>query len=194
MTNFPSDGILETVARIALFFTLLFSYPVLFHPTRSVINELCVYTYEICRHRSESLCIQSSDSDEETLLTPSNSMFKKKERNMMYRKEIVSSTIMCSLGHTVTTSTMFNSLSLSLSVSLSVCFSLSVCLSLSVSVCLCLSLSLPPSLPLSLSLSLSLPPSLHRNQLILSGYVKVGYYFQSLSYQLLSFQMYIHVY
>lgn len=47
MLNYPRDDILITTARIALFFTLLFSYPVLLHPTRAAINRLLLYVYQL---------------------------------------------------------------------------------------------------------------------------------------------------
>ena len=67
----------------------LFSYPVLFHPTRAVVNEIFVYVYELVKHRDESFCIQSSDGEEESLLSTSDSMFSRLERNLMYRREVV---------------------------------------------------------------------------------------------------------
>ena len=36
-----------TTARVAIFFTLLCSYPVLLHPTRAAINRLVIYTFDI---------------------------------------------------------------------------------------------------------------------------------------------------
>lgn len=45
-----------TTARVALFFTLLCSYPVLLHPTRGAINRLVVYSYHLltgCGGRGE---------------------------------------------------------------------------------------------------------------------------------------------
>ena len=89
MTNFPSDGILVTVARLSLFFTLLFSFPVLFHPTRGVVNEMVLYLYELIKRRDEVLYIQSSDAEEESLLSSSNSMFSRKEREFLYRRDVV---------------------------------------------------------------------------------------------------------
>ena len=47
MLNYSRDDILITTARVALFFTLLFSYPVLLHPTRAAINRLLVYMYNL---------------------------------------------------------------------------------------------------------------------------------------------------
>ena len=47
MLNYPRSDILITTARVALFFTLLFSYPVLLHPTRAAINRLLVYLYNL---------------------------------------------------------------------------------------------------------------------------------------------------
>lgn len=43
-----------TAARVALFFTLLFSYPVLLHPTRSAINRLSFFLLEIWNRRKAS--------------------------------------------------------------------------------------------------------------------------------------------
>ena len=93
MTNFPSDGIFVTVARLSLFFTLLFSYPVLFHPTRGVVNEIILYVYELFKRRGEGLYIQSSDAEEESLLSSSNSMFRRKEREFLYRRDVVKLTL-----------------------------------------------------------------------------------------------------
>lgn len=90
MTNFPSNGVLETTARSALFLTLLFSYPVLFHPTRAVINEIVHYVHQLFKQRDNTYCtIQTSDSEDDTLLGTSNNMFSTKERNMLYRREVV---------------------------------------------------------------------------------------------------------
>ena len=47
MLNYPRTDVLMTTARIALFFTLLCSYPVLLHPTRAAINRLIIYGYQI---------------------------------------------------------------------------------------------------------------------------------------------------
>ena len=47
MLNYPRTDVLMTTARIALFFTLLFSYPVLLHPTRAAINRLVLYCYAL---------------------------------------------------------------------------------------------------------------------------------------------------
>ena len=47
MLNYPRTDVLMTTARIALFFTLLCSYPVLLHPTRAAINRLVIYGYQI---------------------------------------------------------------------------------------------------------------------------------------------------
>jgi amino acid permease len=55
MLNYPRTDVLMTTARVALFFTLLCSYPVLLHPTRGAINRLIVYSYQLltggCRRR-----------------------------------------------------------------------------------------------------------------------------------------------
>ena len=51
MTNYPSSDHLVTAARVALFFTLLFSYPVLLHPTRSAINRLGFFLLETWQRR-----------------------------------------------------------------------------------------------------------------------------------------------
>lgn len=83
MLNYPRDDILVTTARIALFFTLLFSYPVLLHPTRAAINRLLLYVYSLTvatweRRRSASRGNgvkslqerESSDSEEEGEKSP----------------------------------------------------------------------------------------------------------------------------
>ena len=88
MTNYPSKEILVTTARIALFLTLLFSYPVLFHPTRAVLNELCAYFYELCSKGTDVLGIQNPDTDEGLLLN-SNLYWRQREKDLMYRKEVV---------------------------------------------------------------------------------------------------------
>ena len=55
MLNYPRTDVLMTTARVALFFTLLCSYPVLLHPTRGAINRLVIYSYQLltggCRRR-----------------------------------------------------------------------------------------------------------------------------------------------
>ena len=38
MLNYPKNDVLVTTARAALFLMLLFSYPVLLHPTRGALN------------------------------------------------------------------------------------------------------------------------------------------------------------
>ena len=55
MLNYPRTDVLMTTARVALFFTLLCSYPVLLHPTRGAINRLVIYSYQLltgsCRRK-----------------------------------------------------------------------------------------------------------------------------------------------
>lgn len=63
MLNYPRDDILITTARIALFFTLLFSYPVLLHPTRAAINRLLLYVYHLTVVRLEKKRSGSRDSE-----------------------------------------------------------------------------------------------------------------------------------
>lgn len=71
MLNYSRDDILMTTARIAIFFTLLFSYPVLLHPTRSAINRLLLYVYQLvkgCMERrgkgGESEVVNTGDDGE----------------------------------------------------------------------------------------------------------------------------------
>ena len=95
MTNYPSDSILVTSARIALFLTLLFSYPVLFHPTRATINELYGYLYVLLCEHGDRIMIQRGDSEStesEVLLNsnPKPLRWRSREREMMYRTEPVS--------------------------------------------------------------------------------------------------------
>ena len=51
MVGYSRNDILVTTARVALFFTLLFSYPVLFHPTRAAINRLLAFMYSLLVER-----------------------------------------------------------------------------------------------------------------------------------------------
>lgn len=60
MTNYPSNNYLVTAARVALFFTLLFSYPVLLHPTRSAVNRLCFYLVELWESKRAGLQVSGS--------------------------------------------------------------------------------------------------------------------------------------
>jgi amino acid permease len=85
MTNYPNDDPLVTAARILLFFTLLFSYPVLFHPTRAAINRLCNYCMELFQRRKGSTGVQESSVADETdmLLSSGNvPVYKWKIRRM----------------------------------------------------------------------------------------------------------------
>lgn len=63
MLNYPRDDILITTARIALFFTLLFSYPVLLHPTRAAINRLLLYVYHLTVARLQRKRSSSRDNE-----------------------------------------------------------------------------------------------------------------------------------
>ena len=92
MTNFPNNDPLITVARIALFFTLLFSYPVLFHPARSAINAFIAYVIDLYKEMRDRHSLQSAGvSDNDLLLTSSTPhLSSKRNRLMSTRSEVVS--------------------------------------------------------------------------------------------------------
>ena len=48
MKNYPDDDGLAIAGRLALFFTLIFSYPVLMNPCRDAINSLCLLLLRNC--------------------------------------------------------------------------------------------------------------------------------------------------
>ena len=80
MLAFPSGDGLVTAARVALFFALIFSYPVLFHPTRATINALVVFVVQLCTKRirakkkgiAGSCNSSEADEGENLLLRPNN--------------------------------------------------------------------------------------------------------------------------
>ena len=51
LLNFSNSDALVTAARVALFFALLFSYPVLIHPTRAAINRLFYFGKDLWWNR-----------------------------------------------------------------------------------------------------------------------------------------------
>ena len=60
-----------TAARVALFFALLFSYPVLFHPTRATINALIMFIVKLCtKRRGKKSGTCNSDEAEHKILLP----------------------------------------------------------------------------------------------------------------------------
>lgn len=90
MLNYPANSSLITAARVALFFALLFSYPILLHPTRAALNNFILYVVELYRnHRS------SADAAEDYLINQPASLqvWKKKERKMSLRVQKVGVTV-----------------------------------------------------------------------------------------------------
>ena len=65
MLNYPRDDVFVTTARVALFFTLLFSYPVLLHPTREAINRLFSIIKEIVIERMTRTRWNEDELDEQ---------------------------------------------------------------------------------------------------------------------------------
>ena len=66
MTNYPNDDHFVTSARIALFLTLLFSYPILLHPARAAVNRLITLCIEIYHKRKlrRVTTVQGNDTSE----------------------------------------------------------------------------------------------------------------------------------
>ena len=92
MLSFPSNDGLMTAARAALFFALLFSYPVLLHPARSAINQLISFCLELYLKRTKNRggegggnLVNGSDSEHDVLLSdhtddpPSSSLCARKQ-------------------------------------------------------------------------------------------------------------------
>ncbi|XP_019858892.1 PREDICTED: vacuolar amino acid transporter 7-like [Amphimedon queenslandica] len=84
MIGYPSTDGLVTALRIALFITLLFSYPILFHPTRLALNRLVSYCYELYSNRGSSNNLNCDQTDETTELLISSSL---RSRLLKYRKD-----------------------------------------------------------------------------------------------------------
>ena len=84
MIRYPFTDGLVTALRIALFITLLFSYPILFHPTRLALNRLISYCYELYSSRGSTSSVSCDQTDETTELLISSSL---RSRLLKYRKD-----------------------------------------------------------------------------------------------------------
>ena len=84
MIGYPFTDGLVTALRIALFITLLFSYPILFHPTRLALNRLVSYCYELYSSRGSTSSVSCDQTDETTELLISSSL---RSRLLKYRKD-----------------------------------------------------------------------------------------------------------
>ena len=65
MKNYPNDDGLAIAGRLALFFTLIFSYPVLMNPCRNSINSLCLLLLRNCT-RSRFFAVREEEEVPET--------------------------------------------------------------------------------------------------------------------------------
>lgn len=65
MKNYHADDGLAVAARFALFFTLIFSYPVLMNPCRDSINGLCLLMLRNCT-RSRWFAVKEEEEIPET--------------------------------------------------------------------------------------------------------------------------------
>lgn len=65
MKNYPAEDGLAIAARLALFFTLIFSYPVLMNPCRDAINSLCLLFLRNCT-RSRWFAVREEEEMPET--------------------------------------------------------------------------------------------------------------------------------
>ena len=65
MKNYPADDGLAVAARLALFFTLIFSYPVLMNPCRDSMNSLCLLLLRNCT-RSRWFAVKEEEEMPET--------------------------------------------------------------------------------------------------------------------------------
>lgn len=65
MKNYPADDGLAVAARLALFFTLIFSYPVLMNPCRDSVNSLCLLLLRNCT-RSRFFAVKEEEEIPET--------------------------------------------------------------------------------------------------------------------------------
>ena len=65
MKNYPADDGLAVAGRLALFFTLIFSYPVLMNPCRDSINSLCLLLLRNCT-RSRFFAVREEEEVPET--------------------------------------------------------------------------------------------------------------------------------
>ena len=65
MKNYPADDGLAIAGRLALFFTLIFSYPVLMNPCRHAINNLCLLLLRNCT-RSRFFAVREEEEVPET--------------------------------------------------------------------------------------------------------------------------------
>ena len=65
MKNYPDDDGLAIAGRLALFFTLIFSYPVLMNPCREAINSLCLLLLRNCT-RSRFFAVREEEEVPET--------------------------------------------------------------------------------------------------------------------------------
>ena len=65
MKNYPAEDGLAVAARLALFFTLIFSYPVLMNPCRNSVNSLCLLLLRHCT-RSRWFAVKEEEEMPET--------------------------------------------------------------------------------------------------------------------------------
>ena len=65
MKNYPDDDGFAIAGRVALFFTLIFSYPVLMNPCREAINSLCLLLLRNCT-RSRFFAVREEKVPETT--------------------------------------------------------------------------------------------------------------------------------
>ena len=91
MVNYDKSP-LVTAARLALFFTLLFSYPILLHPTRAAFNNFILYVYEQYKGRHGN----TNEEDEFFINQPvSLQVLKAKEKKMFKRVHKVCNVLHC---------------------------------------------------------------------------------------------------
>ena len=124
MLNYPRTDVLMTTARVALFFTLLCSYPVLLHPTRGAINRLVIYSYQLltgsCRRKGrKGGKVAHTNELEKQAEAEEEARVKGEEKVPLLQQQKTKSSSDVKVG--VCLSLFSNSLSLSLSLSRFLC-------------------------------------------------------------------------